>query len=927
MTWNHEMRAAVARFAAETTLSTAAIGAEIGKSKDAVIGFLHRNEDIWRTFRLRRGLTVPPPGPSEDPYRAFLEAKIRMADFHGFDIGPEDVNPILKPHQVALVIWAVKGGRRAIFAAFGLGKSLIQLEIIRIVSEYLGGRGLIVAPLGVRAEFLRDAELLRTGNHPDITDEQREALRKWREWRPDRLCHITFIRSIEQARDGGLYLTNYETVREGKLDPADFVVTSLDEASVLRSYGSKTFQTFLPLFDAVPFRFVATATPAPNRYKELVHYAGYLGVMDTGQALTRFFKRDSKKANKLTLFPHKEQEFWLWLASWAAFVAKPSDLGFSDEGYDLPPLSVVEHEVTRDVIRYEFERDGQGRLIEDAAVGVVDAARVKRESIPARVAEMVRILEAAPADHFILWHDLEAERHAIAKAVPSAVSVYGSQDLEDRETAIADFSDGRSQYLSAKPIIAGSGTNLQRHCHKAVFVGIGHKFNDFIQSIHRIQRFLQRHPVEVHVIFTEAERETWRDLQRKWSDHERMVEKMTEIVRKYGLNQLAMAEVLSRSIGVDRIEAAGDAWLFANNDCVEETKAMDTNSVDLVVTSIPFSNHYEYVASYNDFGHTDDNGHFWGQMDHLTPELLRVMKPGRIACIHVKDRILFGNVTGYGRPTVSPFHAEAIFHYQRHGFLFMGMITVITDVVRENNQTYRLGYTEMRKDATKMGVGSPEYVLLFAKPQSDLSKGYADQRVAKSAEDYSLARWQVDAHAFWRSSGERLMTPDELARLGPDALAKAFTEWSLKGVYDYEAHVRIGEALEARGALPSSFMSLAPGSADPDVWHDVNRMRTLNGAQAAKGREMHVCPLQFDIVDRLIERYSAKGELVFDPFGGIATVPVRALKLGRRGRAVELHHQYFLDGVSYLQAMERKVQTPGLFDVIEAEAAVGGRAA
>src|SRR5690606_32864993 len=188
----------------------------------------------------------------------------------------------------------------------------------------------------------------------------------------------------------------------------------------------------------------------------------------------------------------------------------------------------------------------------------------------------------------------------------------------------------------------------------------------------------------------------------------------------------AMASVLQRSIGVERIEASGRDWIVANNDCVDETRSMDANSVDLIVTSIPFANHYEYSPSYRDFGHTDNNEHFWQQMDYLTPELLRVLRPGRMACIHVKDRIQFGAVTGAGAPTVSPFHAETIFHYRSHGFDYMGLITVVTDVVRENNQTYRLGYTEMRKDGTKMGVGSPEYVVLVRKPQTDRSRGYAD---------------------------------------------------------------------------------------------------------------------------------------------------------------------------------------------------------
>ncbi|AIV87216.1 DNA methyltransferase [Burkholderia pseudomallei] len=226
-------------------------------------------------------------------------------------------------------------------------------------------------------------------------------------------------------------------------------------------------------------------------------------------------------------------------------------------------------------------------------------------------------------------------------------------------------------------------------------------------------------------------------------------------------------------------------------------------------------------------------------------------------------------------------------------------------------------YTEMCKDGSKMGVGSPEYVLLFHKPQTDRTKGYADMPIRKSKDEYSLARWQIDAHAFWRSSGNRLLTAEELAALGPDQLASLFTKYTLSNVYDYEFHVKIGEELQARGALPSTFMSLAPGSHHPDIWHDVTRMLTLNGEQAKRAVEKHVCPLQFDIVDRLIERYSNPDEFIYDPFCGLGTVPYRAILKGRRGGGSELNSTYFMDQVHYLRAAERQFSMPSLFDTIE----------
>ncbi|WP_230463307.1 DNA methyltransferase [Sphingobium sp. Cam5-1] len=1054
-------------------------------------------------------------------YRAFLEAKIPLAMPAGLPCSLDDVPDMLadgrpmKPHIRHIVRWAVEGGRRALFESFGLHKTMQQLLICDIILRKLeialGSKpdALVVVPLNVRREFIRDAQLLG--------------------------LDVRFIQSDAEmdasGDEGGIFLTNYESVREGKVSVSRFCVACLDEADVLRSFGSKTYQEFLPLFETVPYRFVATATPAPNRYKEMIHYAGFLGIMDTGQALTRFFQRNSEKAGDLTLYEHKRDEFFTWVNSWAVIIRSPADIcrcschveltsqdkgsdasllsngivigesaagdasaiveastsqlqitsgqdvssaadacapsmaekepghiqsgqpcapdaeipvtkigittaaeaypsanvgsntptssetwespaqtklssaltmgsdtspetadgpaernrlgthvdpsccaseiassqcphgltssalttghftndtgaaGASSaswdhscdscrctEGYALPPITVRWHSVEADIADAEPESNGQGRLIRDTALGVVEASREKRRTLDARIEKAAEIVAAAPDDHFIIWHDLEDERRALEKSLPGCETVYGAQKLDVREDIVTRFADGDLALIGAKPVMLGGGVNLQRHCHRAIFTGVGFKFRDFIQAIHRIQRFGQTEPVEIDIIYSETETEVVRALQEKWKLHEELSATMSAMIRKYGLEHSAAKDGLERSIGCTRQEASGNGWTLAHNDCVAEAERLEEGSLDLIVTSIPFSNHYEYTPSYNDFGHTDDDAHFFAQMDFLTPQLLRALAPGRLACIHVKDRILFGSVTGQGVPTVNPFHAKCIDHYMRHGFQFMGMITVVTDVVRENNQTYRLSYSEMLKDGTKMGVGSPEYVLLMRKPQSDRSRGYADTPVTKSADDYSLARWQVDAHAFWRSSGERPLTIPELweveerfAHMATGKIVKRFREETRDLIYSFRSHVDIGEQIEARGAndqrghLPRTFMALNPGSHHPDVWDDVVRMRTLNAEQVQKGREKHVCPLQFDIVDRLIERYSAKGDLVYDPFCGLGTVPMRAILSGRRGAGSELNPDYWAHSVAYLREAEDQMAVPSLFDLLDLE--------
>lgn len=830
-------------------------------------------------------------------YEDFLKTKIELATESGFDIDDSEINAALMPHQRDAVRWAIRGGRRALFESFGLGKTVQEIEFCKLVTDHKGGKALIVLPLGVKQEFVHDAvELLHYPEPP----------------------YVRNMAEIEN-QSATIMLTNYERVRDGDIDPKYFAATSLDEASVLRSFGSKTYQTFLDKFKGVPYKLVATATPSPNKYKELIHYAGYLEVMDTGQALTRFFQRDSTKANNLTLYPNQEDEFWLWISSWALFISKPSDIDptYSDDGYILPELEVRWHELPIDY-GDAVDKDGQMKLFYSAGASLQEEARIKNRSIDARVAKMAEIVAASPEDHFVLWHDLEAERHAIKKAIPGTVDIYGSLDMDIRERRLIEFSAGKSRLFATKKSISGQGCNFQRYCHREIFVGIDYEFNDFIQAVHRCYRFLQNERVIIDIIYMQNEAPIKRVLLEKWKNHDHMVEKMTEIVKTYGLNNAGRSTRLERKMGVDTVKIEGNRYTAVLDDCVEETRRMTSDSIDLIHTSIPFGNHYEYSANYNDFGHNQNTDRFFEQMDYLTPELLRILKPGRVAAIHVKDRVLFGNATGTGMPTIEPFHADCIAHYMKHGFQYFGMITVVTDVVRENNQTYRLGWTEQCKDGSKMGVGCPEYVLLFRKLPTDRSTAYADDPVTKSKEDYTRAQWQIDAHAYWRSSGDRLLTKDELINTDIKYLQKAYRKYSRESIYDYHDHVELAKSLDDKGRLPAIFMVVAPGSWNQlEVWDDINRMRTLNTEQSRRRNQMHVCPLQFDIVERIINRYSNPGDLVLDPFGGLMTVPMMAIKMGRLGYGIELNADYFRDGVGYLRQAEREIESPTLFDFID----------
>lgn len=827
-------------------------------------------------------------------YEEFLKSKAIVAEEFGYNTMNFEYTEKLFPHQRDIVNFCLEGGRRAIFASFGLGKTFMQLEIAKQIIAKENKPFLIVCPLGVSGEFKRDNIKLGTGL--DIT-------------------YITDTDSISEFKNQ-IYLTNYERIRKGDIDPSKFAGVSFDEASILRNLQTETTNYVLKYFKQLKFRFIATATPTPNDYIEILNYADYLGVISRGHALTRFFQRDSQKAGNLKLYENKKEEFWQWVSTWAVFLDNPSDLGYDGAGYNLPELSIMEHLVDYDNEAMQFDEYGRPMLFKKNTKSLIDCCKEKRESTNTRIDKAIEIIKANPDKTYIVWHSLEYERVELEKRLKgyNYVSVFGSQKNSIKEQNLIDFSNGKYQYLLTKSKIAGSGCNFQDHCSDMIFVGIDYKFNDFIQSIHRCYRFGQKNIVNVHIIFTDQEQHIMKTLYGKWKKHNELNRNMVDLVKNYGLNSNLLKSEMRRKMFNDKKCIKLENVDLYNDDCVVATDHLETDSVGLIVTSIPFGDHYEYSDNYNDFGHNHGNAKFFEQMDFLVPKLLRVLKPGRIAAIHVKDRIRYSYQNGTSFTTISDFSGQTVQCFERNGFYLIGKITVTTDVVAENNQTYRLGWTEQCKDGSKMGVGLPEYVLLFRKPPTSSDNAYADEPVQKEKIDYTKAQWQLDAHAYYRSNGDRFMTIDELHKVEPRHIFAKWKKHNSESIYDYKEHLFTCEELDKLHKLSSTFMTLPVHSNNEMVWTDVNRMNTLNTAQALAKKEKHICPLQFDIIERLINRYSMKGELVLDPFGGLFSTAYKALEMGRKAVSIELNSDYFANGLFYVKAMLHKLHVPTLFD-------------
>lgn len=836
-------------------------------------------------------------------YSDFLKSKVVVAENFGIDTTRLDFLDILFPHQKDIVDFCLRGGRRGIFGNFGIGKTFIQLEIARQIIKITGKPFLICCPLGVSGEFKRDNKKLSTGHT---------------------ITYITDTDNVPADLDPQIYLTNYERVRKGDINPQKFGGVSFDEASILRNLKTETTNMVLKYFKAVQYRFVATATPTPNDYIEILNYADYLGVISRGHALTRFFQRDSTKAGNLKLYPNKAKEFWQWVSTWAAFINTPADLGYDDSGYNLPPIKVVEHRITYTTDQPQFDKFNRPLLLKQKAKGLKESSKETRETIEIRCNEALRVASEECTGRVIFWCLRNAEQEYIEKALRAKganfASVHGSLNNSEKEELLIKFSEGHFDYLITKPVIAGSGCNFQDASYESVFVSIDDKFNDFIQAMHRQYRFGQMMEVFAHIVYTEYQDRTFANLMRKWNQHKNLQSEMVSLVREYGLNADLIKSQMERQIfagGAKRV--IGSATVY-NNDTVivhQDKNEMPDDSIDLYLTSIPFGDHYEYSDNYNDFGHNHGNDKFFEQMDFLIPNMLRCLKPGRIAAIHVKDRIRYSYQNGTSFTTISDFSGQTVQSFEKHGFYLIGKITVTTDVVAENNQTYRLGWTEQCKDSTKMGVGLPEYVLLFRKAPTHADNSYADNPVTHTKDEYTKARWQLDAHSYQRSSGDRLLTGDELRSMEVKRIVAAWKKHNKQSIYDFNEHLALCEEMDTLEKLSSTFMTLPPHSNSEMVWTDVSRMRTLNANQVQKKKEKHICPLQFDIIDRLIERYSMPGEVVCDPFGGIMSVPYRAMKMKRKSIGIELNSEYFADGMYYLNAMDYKMNVPTLFDMVE----------
>lgn len=419
-------------------------------------------------------------------YAAFLASKHYRHEAQGFPTRPDDLPGFLFPFQRDLVAFALTKGRAALFADTGLGKTRMELTWADEVSRNAGGRTLILAPLAVAQQTVREGESIGIPVH--------------------------YTRSGADLAPG-VNITNYEMLEH--FDPADFVGVVLDESSILKSFSGATRTALIEAFRETPYRLACTATPAPNDYTEIGNHSEFLGVLSRVEMLATFFVHDGGDTSVWRLKGHAESEFWQWVSSWAAAIRKPSDFGYSDERYDLPPLQIHHHCLT------VASGGGMDTLFVMPALGLTDQRAAKKASLRDRCEKVAALVAAEPGEAWLVWCELNEEGDLLEKLIPGAVQIKGSDTREFKEKTMLGFATGEVQILVTKPSLAGFGMNWQQAARMA-FAHVTHSFEQFYQAVRREWRFGQNRAVHVHVVYGEAEVAIVQNLQRKEREAQEM---------------------------------------------------------------------------------------------------------------------------------------------------------------------------------------------------------------------------------------------------------------------------------------------------------------------------------------------------------------------------------------------------------------------
>lgn len=812
-------------------------------------------------------------------YNEFLTSKHNTPVYQGFDVPESDIHPMLYKFQNAIVRWSLSLGKSGVFAECGLGKTLIQLEWARHVIEYTEGRVLILAPLAVTAQTIQEGDRIGV-----------------------KVVYCEDDSQVEQHPIDTIIITNYDRLH--KFDTTQFRGVVLDESSILKNFTGKTKQLLIESFLHTEFKLACTATPAPNDYMELGNHADFLSVMPSNEMLMRWFQADSMNAGNYILKPHGKLDFYKWLTSWAVCISHPRDLGdeYDMPDFDLPHLNILEHIVSYSQASID-KAWAKGRLIPDTNVSSISIHTVKRDSLKSRIEMSNSIVKGIDDKPIIFWCDTNDEANALMVENPDAVEVRGSHSRQVKVERLNSFSNGDVSQIITKPSIAGFGLNWQ-HCTNQVLIGLSFSFEKLYQAIRRSYRFGVKDAVNIHMIVSETEGNVLQAIKTKQAQFKEMQEGMNTAMTKHGLFRQEDKTSLSTP---DYDFASGKNWELHLGDCVEQIAKVKDNSIDFGIHSPPFSNLYIYSNSEADMGNSSNDDEFFNHYKYLIREMYRITRPGRLCAVHCKDLPLYKGRDGAAG--LSDFAGEIIrafeemdkpdfnqyddmAEYKRdiatwsesrktsRQWVFHSRVTIWKDPATEMRRTKNSGllHKNFKVHAEQCRQGMADYLIVFRK-WGDIDDGVG----------------VIQKREIGQYVGDEPPTEADY-------------------LYKYNKARGGGTLNTQSGQVRANSIRTWQKYASP-VWFDIDQTNVLNHKIARDvNDEKHICPLQLDVIERAIDLWTNKGEVVFSPFAGVGSELVSAIKMGRKAIGIELKESYYKTAITHLKEAELSGTQMDMFD-------------
>ena len=724
-------------------------------------------------------------------YDKFLQDK-KVRDIPTGISGDIEINIMLFGFQRDIVLWALRRGRACIWADCGLGKTPMQLEWARHVCDYTKGNVLILAPLAVSEQTCREG--------------------------------TKFGIPIKHCKDqsevaSGITITNYERIHS--FDLGEFAGVVLDESSILKHYTGAFRNAIIEQTAEVQFKLACTATPSPNDFMELGNHSEFIGAMTRTEMLSMFFIHDGGDTQKWRLKGHALGTFWEWVCSWAVMIKKPSDLGYCDDGFILPSLSidqvVVETKQTGD---YLFQMD---------AKTLSERQQARRTTIEARAGKAAELIKTKPNEKWLVWCNLNNEASAIKSMIEGCINVQGSDSDEKKARQMMEFGRGEIDHLVTKPKIAGMGMNWQS-CHNVIFLGLSDSFEQYYQCVRRCWRFGQKKDVNVYIVTADIEGRVVQNIKRKEAESDLMAREMLKNMKS--INTKEIHGMTNEKAEYKTAVYEGKNFTAHLGDSCEIIKTIETESIGYSIFSPPFASLYTYSNSDRDMGNCKSNNEFTEHFKFIVDELFRVMQKGRNVSFHCMN--LPTSKARDGFIGIRDFRGDMIKLFQQAGFIFHSEVCIWKNPVTAMQRTKALGllHKQVKKDSCMSRQGIPDYLVTMRKPgvnekpvAGEFDFFHGDMKTFKNTGNMSIDIWQ-------------------------------------------------------RYASP--------------VWMDINPSNTLQYRAARDNNdERHICPLQLDVIERGMQLWSAEGDKVYTPFGGIGSEGFIAVKRNRYAILSELKESYY----------------------------------